>query len=262
VVIAVVGEAADMTGEASSMADIGLQPAQVRLLKALKETGKPIVMVLFNGRPMTLTWEHENIDAILDVWFGGIEAGNAVADVLFGDVSPEGKLTTSFPVHVGQVPVYHSMLNTGRPFEGDDFAKFRSNYLDIPNAPLYPFGYGLNYTTFEYGALTLSDTTLQRGGSITASIPVTNTGQRPGSEVVQLYIRDVVGSISRPVLELKGFEKVALQPGATKTVQFRIDEALLKFYNYDLEYVAESGAFIAFVGPHSRDTQGKGFRLE
>ncbi len=262
VIIAVVGEAADMTGEASSMADIGLQPSQVRLLRELKATGKPIVMVLFNGRPMTLTWENENMDAILDVWFGGIEAGNAVADVLFGDVSPEGKLTTSFPVHVGQVPVYHSMLNTGRPYRGEEAAKFKSNYLDIPNEPLYPFGYGLNYTTFEYGEMTLSDTTLERGGSITARVTVTNTGDRTGREIVQLYIRDLVGSISRPVLELKGFEKVELQPGETKEVQFRIDEELLKFYNYDLEYGAESGEFSVFVGPNSRDTQRMEFRLE
>lgn len=261
VIIAVVGEAADMSGEAASMADIGLQPSQVRLLQALKETGKPIAMVLFNGRPMTLTWESENIDAILDVWFGGIEAGNAVADVLFGDVSPEGKLTTSFPVHVGQVPVYHSMLNTGRPYRGEQFSKFKSNYLDIPNEPLYPFGYGLNYTTFEYGEMTLSDSTLARDGSITASVTVTNTGERGGREIVQLYIRDMVGSISRPVMELKGFEKVDLQPGETKEVQFRIDEELLKFYNYDLEYVAESGAFHVFVGPDSRDVQLKRFRL-
>lgn len=262
VIVAVVGEAADMTGEASSMAHIGLQPAQRRLLEALKATGKPIVMVLFNGRPMTLVWENDNMDAILDVWFGGIEAGNAVADVLFGDADPSGKLTTSFPVHVGQIPVYHSMLNTGRPYRGEQASKFKSNYLDIPNEPLYPFGYGLTYTTFEYGPLSISDTTLARDGSISVSVEVTNTGERPGSEIVQLYIRDVVGSISRPMKELKGFEKIRLEPGQSTTVTFEISEELLKFYDYDLQFVAEAGEFHAFVGPNARDGEMVRFVLE
>ncbi|MCB0632953.1 MAG: beta-glucosidase BglX [Lewinella sp.] len=261
VIVAVVGEAADMTGEASSMANIGLQPSQKRLLEALKGTGKPIVMVLFNGRPMTLTWENENMDAILDVWFGGIEAGNGVADVLFGDASPSGKLTTSFPVSVGQIPVYHSMLNTGRPYNGEQASKFKSNYLDIPNEPLYPFGYGLNYTTFEYSDLSISGSELKRDGSLTVNVTVKNTGTRAGSEIVQMYIRDVVGSISRPKRELKGFEKIQLAVGESKTVTFTIDEELLKFYNYDLNFVAESGEFQVFVGPNSRDTEMKTFNL-
>lgn len=260
VIVAVMGEAADMSGESSSMADIGLQPSQRRLLEALKATGKPIVMVLYNGRPMTLTWEDENMDAILDVWFGGTEGGNAVGDVLFGDVNPGGKLTTSFPVHVGQIPVYHSMLNTGRP-QGDSYAKFRSNYLDIPNEPLYPFGYGLSYTTFEYGEISLSDTTFSSGGQIEASVTVTNTGDLRGPEVVQLYIRDLMGSISRPVKELKGFQKIMLDPGQSQEVTFTINEDLLKFYNSDLEFVAEPGKFHLMIGPNSRDVEMVGFEL-
>jgi beta-glucosidase len=260
VIIAVMGEAADMSGESSSMADIGLQPSQKRLLKELVKTGKPIVLVLYNGRPMTLGWEAENMDAILDVWFGGTEGGNAVADVLFGDVNPGGKLTTSFPVHVGQVPVYHSMLNSGRPDQGTG-SKFQSNYLDIPNQPLYPFGFGLSYTSFEYGKIKLSETSFSKGNSISASVLVTNTGEREGAEVVQLYIRDVVGSISRPMKELKGFQKIKLKPGESKEVQFTVDEELLKFYNSNLEFVAEPGAFELFIGTNSVETQKASFTL-
>lgn len=262
VIVAVMGEAADMSGESSSMAYIGLQPSQVRLLKALKETGKPIVLVLFNGRPMTLTWEDENMDAILDVWHPGTEAGNAVADVLFGDVNPSGKLTTSFPVAVGQIPVYHSMLNSGRPYDGGDSPKFKSNYLDIPNEPLYPFGYGLSYTQFEYGKPNLSGTEMSKDGKLTLSVTVKNTGNREGNEIVQLYIRDVVGSISRPMKELKGFDKIMLKPGEKKTVRFDIDESLLQFCNSDLQWVVEPGAFEVFVGPNSRDVQMLSFEYK
>lgn len=262
VAVAVMGEAADMSGESSSMADIGLQPSQMRLLKALKETGKPIVLVLFNGRPMTLTWEDENMDAILDVWHPGIEAGYAVADLLFGDVNPSGKLTASFPVAVGQIPVYHSMLKTGRPYEGGENRKFLSNYLDIPNEPLYPFGYGLSYTQFEYGKPALSHTEMTKGGKVTLSVTVKNTGDRAGDEIVQLYIRDLVGSISRPVMELKGFEKIKLEPGEEKTVRFAIDESLLEFCNSNLEWVVEPGEFHVFVGPNSRDVQMLSFEYK
>jgi beta-glucosidase len=258
VIVAVMGEAADMSGESSSMAHIGLQPSQQKLLTALKQTGKPIVLVLYNGRPMTLTWEAENMDAILDVWFGGTEGGNAVADVLFGDVNPGGKLTTSFPVHVGQVPVYHSMLNSGRPgYENGE--KFKSNYLDIPNSPLYPFGYGLSYTTFTYGKVTLSSNSLTAAAPITASVTVSNTGNRAGAEVVQMYIRDVQGSISRPLKELKGFQKIVLAPGESKEVRFTIDVELLKFYNADLDYVFEAGEFQVFIGTNARDGEMVGF---
>ena len=261
VVVAVVGEAADMSGEASSLAHIGLQPEQVRLLQALKATGKPIVMVLYNGRPMTLPWEDENMDAILDVWFGGTEGGRAVADVLFGDVNPSGKLTTSFPVHVGQIPVYHSMLNTGRPDNGSN-SKFRSNYLDIPNDPLYPFGFGLSYSNFEYSLPTISANRMGRDGSLTVTINVTNKGDVAGKEVVQMYIRDVVGSISRPMKELKGFQKVTINPGESKLVSFEITEDLLSFYNSDLEWVAEPGKFEVFIGPNSRDVKTIKFSLD
>ena len=261
VIVAVMGEAADMSGESSSMAHIGMQPAQERLLKALKETGKPIVLVLFNGRPMTLNWEDENMDAILDVWHPGTEAGNAVADLLFGEVNPSGKLTTSFPVAVGQIPVYHSMLNTGRPYEKGKRRKFLSNYLDIPNEPLYPFGYGLSYTTFEYGEPSISSTEMKPGGKVVVSVSVKNTGGRAGEEVVQLYLRDVVGSISRPVKELKGFEKVELQPGEERTLRFAIDEPLLEFWTPERGWSAEPGEFQVFVGPNSRDVQMLTFEL-
>lgn len=261
VIVAVMGEAADMAGESSSMAHIGLQPAQVRLLKALKETEKPIVMVLFSGRPMTLTWENEAMDAILEVWSPGIEAGNAVADLLFGKVNPAGKLTTSFPVAVGQIPVYHSMLPTGRPFGPNDNRKFKSNYLDIPNEPLYPFGYGLSYTSFEYGEPTISNTEMEPGGKVVVSVSVKNTGERAGEEVVQLYLRDVVGSISRPVKELKGFEKVTLKPGEERTLRFAIDESLLEFWTPERGWAAEPGEFQVFVGPNSRDVQMLSFEL-
>lgn len=261
VVVAVVGEAADMTGEASSMADINIQESQRNLLKALAKTGKPVVMVLYNGRPMTLKWESENLHSILDVWFGGTEGGNAVADVLFGDVNPSGKLSTTFPVHVGQIPVYHSMLNTGRPYNNEDFSKFKSNYLDIPNEPLYPFGFGLSYAQFSYSDVTLNAKQIKAGQKITATVTVTNTGSRAGAEVVQLYIRDMVASISRPVKELKGFKKISLNAGESKTVTFTISVEDLKFYNSDLKFVAEPGEFKLFVGGNSRDVKEAGFEL-
>jgi len=260
VIVAVLGEAADMTGEASSLAHIGLQPEQRKLLEALKSTGKPIIMVLYNGRPMPLVWESKNMNAILDVWFGGTEGGRAVADVLFGDAQPEGRLTTSFPVHVGQVPVYHSMLNTGRPDNGSN-SKFKSNYLDVPNRPLYPFGYGLSYTTFDYGKVTLSDSILTTSASLTASLTITNTGKRSGKETVQMYVRDVVGSISRPLMELKGFQKISLAAGESKTVTFTIDNELLKFYNSDLEYGSEEGDFEVMIGRNAEDVQKLSFKL-
>ncbi len=260
VIVAVLGEAANMSGEASSMADISLQDSQKKLLKALKSLNKPIVLVLFNGRPMTLKWESENLDAILDVWFGGTESGNAVADVLFGKVNPSAKLTTSFPLSVGQIPVYHSMLNTGRP-DNKSHKKFRSNYLDIANEPLFPFGYGLSYTQFEYGKIKLSDTVLTPQKPIIASIDITNSGKVEGEEIVQMYIRDIVGSISRPIKELKGFEKIQLKPRETKTVRFEINEALLRFYNSGLKYESESGKFEVMIGKDSENLSKTGFVL-
>jgi beta-glucosidase len=261
IIIAIVGETANMSGEASSMTDISLQPSQKKLLAALKSTGKPIVLVLYNGRPMIIADELRDMDAVLDVWFGGTEGANAVADVLFGDVNPSGKLTTSFPVNMGQIPVYHSMLNTGRP-NLPNYPKFRTNYLDAPNEPLLPFGFGLSYTAFEYATPVLSATKLSKGKKITLTVKVKNIGKVAGHEVVQLYIRDKVGSIARPVKELKGFEKVYLLPGESKEVVFTIDEDLLKFYNEALEYKAEKGEFNVMVGTNSRDVQTLSFYLE
>lgn len=254
VIIAVMGEAADMSGECSSMSDISLQPGQQKLLEALKETGKPIVMVLYNGRPMVLNWEKDNMDAILDVWFGGTEGGNAIADVLFGDAAPGGRLTTSFPLAVGQIPVYHSMLNTGRP-NYDYWSKFRSNYIDIPNEPLYPFGYGLTYTRFTYGKATLDKNQMGQKGKITLSVEVSNSGKRKGSEVVQLYIGDPAASIARPVKQLKGFQKIELEVGESRVVKFVIDDSLLGFYDGEGNYILESGLFRVMVGPNSEELE-------
>jgi beta-glucosidase len=262
VVVAALGESAEMSGESSSRSSIEIPAVQKSLLDALLKTGKPVVLVLFTGRPLALKWENENVPAILNVWFGGSEAGSAIADVLFGDVNPSGKLTTTFPQNIGQVPIYYSHKNTGRPLaEGKWFSKFRSNYLDVSNDPVYPFGYGLSYTTFNYSDIKLSNTTLQGNGSITASVTVTNTGTRQGKEVVQLYIRDLVGSITRPVKELKGFQKIELKPGESKKVDFRITQNDLKFYNADLKYVAEPGDFKVFIGGNSRDVKEAGFSL-
>jgi len=262
VIIAVVGEAADMSGESSSMAEIGLQPCQRKFLEALKATGKPMIMVLYNGRSMTLNWESENMDAILDAWCGGTEGANAVTDVIFGDVNPSGKLTTSFPVHVGQIPVYYSMLPSGSPDTVRTGNKFLSNYLDIPNEPLYHFGYGLSYTNIEYGNIQQSGDILGPNSPITCSVNVKNSGSRPGSEIVQMYIRDVVGSISRPMKELKGFEKIEMKAGESKMVTFSIDEALLKFYNGNLDYVAEPEEFEVFIGANSEDVEKVSFVLQ
>lgn len=262
VVVAAVGEAAEMSGESSSRADIGMPDVQQELLRALVGTGKPVVVVLFTGRPLTLTWEDANIPAILNVWFAGTEAGTAIADVLYGDAVPSGKLTTSFPRMVGQIPVYYNHKNTGRPLaEGAWFSKFRSNYLDVPNDPLYPFGYGLSYTQFEYSDLKISNSSMQPTGTITVQVSLKNTGNYDGMEVVQLYIRDRVGSITRPVKELKDFKKVAVKKGQQALVEFTIDIEDLKFYNSNLEFVAEPGAFTVFVGGNSRDVLQADFQL-
>jgi beta-glucosidase len=263
VIVAAVGESAEMSGEASSRTNIEIPGIQKELLAALLKTGKPVVVVLFTGRPLALTWEQKNIPAILNVWFGGSEAGYAVADVLFGDVNPSGKLSTTFPQNVGQVPIYYSHKNTGRPLpEGQWFQKFRSNYLDVSNDPLYPFGFGLSYTSFSYSDISLSSSTLKAGQKITASVTVTNTGSREGKEVVQLYTRDIVGTSTRPVKELKGFQKIALKAGESKKVSFEIGVDDLKFYNYDLKYVAEPGDFKVFIGGNSHDVKEANFKLQ
>ena len=262
VIIAALGEASEMSGEASSRTNLDIPDTQKRLLTELLKTGKPVVLVLFTGRPLTLTWEHANVPAILNVWFGGTEAAKAVTDVLFGDVNPSGKLTATFPQNVGQIPLYYSHKNTGRPLaEGKWFSKFRSNYLDVTNEPLYPFGYGLSYTTFEYSDMKLSKSSFKAGESIKASITVKNTGLREGKEVVQLYIQDLVGSVTRPVKELKGFQKISLNPGESKVVSFNITAEELKFWNASLKYVAEPGEFKLYMGPNSRDVTETGFTL-
>jgi len=256
VILAVLGESAEMTGEASSRSEIGIPKLQQDLLKELLKTGKPVVLVLFTGRPLTLSWEDKNVPAILNVWFGGTETGYAVADVIFGDVNPSGKLPSTFPQNVGQVPLYYNHKNTGRPLpEGKWFQKFVSNYLDVSNDPLYPFGYGLSYSTFTYSDIKISNLSPKGNQQIKASVTVTNSGSFSGMEVVQLYIRDIVGTVTRPVKELKGFQKIALKPGESKTVSFDITPEDLKFYNNELKYAWEEGEFQIMIGGNSRDTK-------
>lgn len=263
VIVVALGESSEMSGESSCRTSLGLPDVQEALLKALLKTGKPVVLTLFTGRPLTLTWEQQHVPAILNVWFGGSEAAYAISDVLFGDVNPSGKLTMTFPQNVGQIPLYYAHKNTGRPLlEGHWFEKFRSNYLDVSNDPLYPFGYGLSYTTFSYGDITLSSPTLAPKGTVQATVTVTNTGKRAGAEVVQLYIHDLIGSITRPVKQLKGFEKIFLKPGESKTVSFTLTQDLLKFYDYNLNYVAEPGDFDIMIGGNSRDVKSARLTLK
>ncbi|MFK2000932.1 beta-glucosidase BglX [Bacteroides fragilis] len=256
VIVAALGESSEMSGESSSRTNLEMPDVQRALLQELLKTGKPVVLVLFTGRPLVLTWEEEHVPAILNVWFGGSEAAYAISDVLFGDVNPSGKLTATFPQNVGQIPLFYNHKNTGRPLqEGRWFEKFRSNYLDVSNEPLYPFGYGLSYTTFAYSDIHLSSTEMSADGELTATVTVTNTGSRDGAEVVQLYIRDLVGSVTRPVKELKGFEKIFLKAGESRKVSFSITPELLKFYNYDLQFVCEPGDFDVMIGGNSRDVK-------
>lgn len=263
VIVAAMGESSEFSGEATSRTDLTLPDTQKRLMEALLATGKPVVMLNFSGRPTIMEWESENVPAILNVWFGGSETGDAIADVIFGDVAPSGRLTVSMPRNMGQIPIYYNHLNTGRPLpeEKDEFVKFRSAYLDSPNSPLYPFGYGLSYTTFDYKDLALSSDVMPMDGSLTASVTVSNTGNRAADEVVQLYVRDLVGSISRPVKELKGFKRVSLAPGESKRVEFTLTPDYLKFYNFDLDYVNEPGDYHLFIGPNSAENLSTTFRL-
>ncbi|MEK6780684.1 MAG: beta-glucosidase BglX [Bacteroidota bacterium] len=261
VIVMAIGEAAEMSGEAASRTNIEIPETQRDLIKALLKTGKPVVLVLFTGRPLVLKWEEENVPAILNVWFGGSEAGDAIADVLFGDVNPSGKLTMTFPQHVGQVPLYYAHKNTGRPLSGPWFQKFQSNYLDVSNEPLYPFGFGLSYTQFNYSDIHLTKTVVSSSDSILVSVDVSNTGLRGGSEVVQLYIRDLVGSVTRPVKELKAFHKIYLNAGEKKTVHFTLTKKDLAFYNNDLNFVSEPGKFHVYLGGNSRDVKQAEFEL-
>ena len=263
VIVAAIGETSEFSGECASRTDLTIFDAQKDLLTALKATGKPVVLVNFSGRPTVMNWENANFPAILNVWFGGSEAGDAICDVLFGDKVPSGRLTVSMPKSVGQIPIYYNHLNTGRPQpEGRPFEKFRSNYIDIDNNPLYPFGYGLSYTTFKYGPLQLDATSMTADGQIKVTVPVTNTGSRDADEVVQLYLHDVAASIARPVKELKDFARISLRAGETRNVTFTITADKLKFYNSELQYVCEPGEFQIMVGPNSRDTQTAGFTLK
>lgn len=262
VVVAILGEASESSGESSSLTDISIPDVQVNLLKALKATGKKVVVVLLSGRPLVLNEILEDSDAILNAWFPGSEAGLALADVLYGDVNPTGKLTMTYPQNVGQIPIYYSHKNTGRPLEGEWFQKFKSNYLDVSNEPEFPFGYGLSYTDFDYENLTLSANSLNKDGELTVSVDITNSGDRKGKEVVQLYIRDLVGTITRPVKELIGFQKIELDAGASKTVEFTITDQDLAFYHQDMSFFAEPGAFKVFVGPSSAEGLEADFELK
>ena len=249
VVIVAVGESADMTGEAASRTSLDLPGRQLDLVKALVATGKPVVVVLMNGRPLTINWIADNAPAILETWFGGIQAGNAIADVLFGDANPGGKLPVTFPRTVGQVPLYYGHKNTGRPPDPNN--KYTSKYLDVPVTPLFPFGYGLSYTAFRLTNLRLSAASIKPDARLTVSAEVENVGQRAGDEVVQLYIRDVVASVTRPLKELKGFERITLKPGEKRRVEFTLASEQLGFYNRDMRFAVEPGEFRVFVGTNS-----------
>lgn len=240
-----------MSGEASSRSDINLPGKQLDLVKAIAATGKPYAVVLMNGRPLTINWLAENSPAILETWFAGTEGGNAIADVLFGDVNPSGKLPVTFPRSVGQIPIFYNQMNTGRPFDANN--KYSSKYLDIANTPLYPFGYGLSYTNFQLNNISLSSAQIAPTGTLNVSVDVQNTGNREGTEVVQLYIRDLVGSMTRPVKELKGFERVSLRAGEKRTVTFTLKPEHLGFYNAQNKFVVEPGDFKVWVGQNSTD---------
>jgi beta-glucosidase len=261
VIVAVVGEASEMSGESSSRSEISLPESQKKLIRALKKAGKPLVLVMMSGRPLTMAEEYKLADAIVFTGHPGVEAGNAVADVLFGNYNPAGKLTMTFPRNMGQIPVYYRHRTTGRPNPGDKFQKFRSNYLDVENSPLFPFGYGLSYSSFRYSDITLDKNTMKVDGQIKASVTVTNTGSYAGEETVQLYIRDVVCSITRPVKELKDFRKIFLKPGESGMVEFTITKEDLMFCNFELKHVTEPGEFKLFIGSSSEDVQKTSFTL-
>jgi beta-glucosidase len=259
VVVMVMGENAGMSGEGDSRSVLGLPGNQLDLVKKVMKTGKPVAVVLMNGRPLTIDWLHDNAPVILEAWFPGTEGGPAVADVLFGKYNPSGKLPMSFPRDVGQIPIYYNHLNTGRPYQPGN--KYTSHYIDVPNTPLYPFGYGLSYTTFSYSQLHLNTQKLGWNDTLKVSIKVTNTGNRKGIDVVQLYIHDLVASVSLPVRELKGFRRVRLQPGESKEVTFRLSRDDLAFYRKDMTFGAEPGGFRVYVGDSSEAKQQATFTL-
>jgi beta-glucosidase len=260
VAIVFVGEIADMVGEGASRASLDLPGPQMKLVQAIQAIGKPTVVVLVNGRPLSIGWIVDNVPAILESWMGGSQSGNAIADILFGDVNPGAKLPVSFPRTVGQIPIYYNHLNTGRP--PDPSNRYNSKYSDIPSTPLFPFGYGLSYTTFKISNLQLSAPQINVNGKLTVSVEVENMGRRAGDEVVQLYIRDPVASMARPVKELKGFQRVSLQPGAKKRVEFVLASEQLGFWNRELRYVVEPGEFRVMVGANSVDVLDAKFEVK
>jgi beta-glucosidase len=260
IVILAVGENFMQNGEAASRSQLGLPGAQQALLEEIHKTGKPVIAVVMAGRPLVLTWMDENVPAIVNAWHLGTMAGPAIVDVLLGDYNPSGKLTMSFPRNVGQIPIFYSMKNTGRPFNAND--KYTSKYLDVPNEPLYPFGYGLSYTNFEYVSVSVDKPVISMGEKIEIEVLVANTGDRAGEETVQLYVRDLVGSVTRPVKELKGFQKITLQPGEIRKVTFTLSSDDLRFYTQDMTYKAEPGEFRVLVGGNSADVMETGFELK
>ncbi|WP_100334093.1 glycoside hydrolase family 3 N-terminal domain-containing protein [Bacillus alkalisoli] len=260
VIVLALGEHSRMSGEAKCRADIRLPEAQLHLIAQLKKLAKPMAVVLFNGRPLDLHGVIDQTDAVLEAWYPGTEGGAAVADLLFGDANPSGKITMSFPYSVGQVPVYYNCFNTGRP-QDEPVTEYVSKYLDIPNTPLLPFGFGLSYTNYVYGEVSLSTDTLTVDQPITVTVDVTNNGDVAGDEIVQLYVRDLVGEVVRPLKELKGYEKITLNPGETKTVTFTITEEMLRYHHADLQFSSDAGKFLAFAGPNSVETQEKEFVL-
>jgi len=259
VIIMVMGESRDMSGEAASRADINLPGVQLELIQKIYELGKPVVVVLMNGRPLTIEWIAENIPAVVESWFLGTQTGNAIADVLFGDFNPCGKLPVSFPRYVGQIPVNYNYKSTGRPY--DDELKFTSRYIDYPNSPRYPFGFGLSYTEFKYSNLKLDKTKIKKNESVEASIEVMNAGSVSGKEVIQLYIKDLVASVTRPVKELKGFQKIELKPGETKTIEFVITPKMLSFLDVNLNETIEPGEFHVMIGGNSEELLKASFEI-
>ncbi len=257
VVIMSIGERSDMSGEAKSRSDIHIPGVQEELVKAIQATGKPVVVLINAGRPLVFNWTADNVPAILYTWWLGSEAGNAIADVLFGDYNPSAKLPMTFPREIGQIPIYYNHFNTGRPALTETASNYVSAYIDLKNSPKFPFGYGLSYTSFQYSDLTLSNPKMKSNENIEVTLNISNTGKVPGEEVVQLYLRDKVGSVVRPIIELKDFQKIKLNAGETKTIKFIIDKEKLSFYNQELEWVAEPGDFDLMIGASSADIRLK-----
>jgi beta-glucosidase len=250
-IVLVVGEERGMSGEAASKTDLNLPLVQENLIKRIYATGKPVIIVLMNGRPLTINWISENVTAIIETWFLGDQTGNAIAEVLFGDYNPSGKLPVTFPRCTGQIPIYYYQKSTGRPFDEEDM--FTSKYLDSPNTPLYPFGFGLSYTSFGYENIKVDKAIINKNDSLNVSVDVTNTGKFEGDEVVQLYFQDVVASVTRPVKELKGFQKINLKSGETRTIAFKVTPDMLSFLDKDLERIVEPGVFNVMIGGNSVD---------